>query len=98
MEEVPQPPRPKGLLELVLQAQQGSEEAWEKLFETVERVVRRRCLLDKPRILKGWIGDSDLVQEVGTFPQILPPARRGFAWKKAFRSSKCRSRPGPTLR
>ncbi len=35
MEEVPQPPRPKGLLELVLQAQQGSEEAWEKLFQTV---------------------------------------------------------------
>jgi RNA polymerase sigma factor (sigma-70 family) len=64
MEEVPQPLRPKGLLELVLQAQQGSEEAWEKLFETVERVVRRRCVLDKPKILKFRLRDSDIVQEV----------------------------------
>ncbi|SRR5260370_28384362 len=64
MEEVPPPRRPKGLLELVLQAQQGSEEAWEKLFETVDRVVRRRCLLDKPKILKSRLRDSDIVQEV----------------------------------
>ena len=66
MEEVPQPPRPKGLLELVLQAQQGSQEAWEKLFQTVERVVRRRCLQHRPKILKRVMRDSDLVQEVGT--------------------------------
>jgi RNA polymerase sigma-70 factor (ECF subfamily) len=64
MEEVPRPRRHQGLLELVLQAQQGSEEAWEKLFETVERVVRRRCLLDKPKILKSRLRDSDIVQEV----------------------------------
>jgi RNA polymerase sigma factor (sigma-70 family) len=64
MEEVPQPPRHKGLLELVLQAQQGSEEAWEKLFQTVEKVVRRRLLQHRPKILKRVMRDSDLVQEV----------------------------------
>jgi RNA polymerase sigma-70 factor (ECF subfamily) len=64
MEEVPQPPRPKGLLELVLQAQQGSEEAWEKLFQTVEKVVRRRILQHRPKILKRLMRDSDLLQEV----------------------------------
>jgi RNA polymerase sigma-70 factor (ECF subfamily) len=64
MEEVPQPPRPKVLLELVLQAQQGSEEAWRKLFQTAERVVRRRFLQHRPKILKRVMRDSDLLQEV----------------------------------
>jgi RNA polymerase sigma-70 factor (ECF subfamily) len=64
MEEVPQPPRHKGLLELVLQAQQGSEEVWEKLFQTVERVVRRRFLQHRPKTLKRMMRDSDLLQEV----------------------------------
>jgi RNA polymerase sigma-70 factor (ECF subfamily) len=64
MEKVPQPSRHKGLLELVLQAQQGSEEAWEKLFQTVERVVRRRLLQHRPKILKRVMRDSDLLQEV----------------------------------
>jgi RNA polymerase sigma-70 factor, ECF subfamily len=64
MQEVPQPPRHQGLLELVLQAQQGSKEAWEKLFQTVERVVRRRFLQHRPKILKRVMRDSDLLQEV----------------------------------
>jgi RNA polymerase sigma-70 factor (ECF subfamily) len=65
MEERPRSPI-KGLVKLVSLALQGSQEAWEKLFETVEKVVRRRCQLDKPKILKERIRDSDLVQEVGT--------------------------------
>jgi RNA polymerase sigma-70 factor, ECF subfamily len=65
MQEVPQPPRHQGLLELVLQAQQGSKEAWEKLFQTVERVVRRRFLQRRPNILKRLMRDSDILQEVG---------------------------------
>jgi len=41
----------------------GSEEAWGKLLQTIEKVVRR-CRLDQPKILKCGILKSDLVQEV----------------------------------
>ncbi len=53
-----------GLVELALQAHEGSPQAWEKLFQTVEMVVRRRCRLEKPKILKFRLRDSDIVQEV----------------------------------
>jgi RNA polymerase sigma-70 factor (ECF subfamily) len=53
-------------MKLLSQALQGSEEAWEKLFERIERVVRRGCQFDKPKIRKIRLRDSDLVQEVGT--------------------------------
>ncbi len=53
-----------GMVELAFQAHQGSQEAWQKVFQTVERVVRRRCRLDKPKILKFRLRDSDIVQEV----------------------------------
>src|SRR5437899_1554641 len=58
-------PRPydKGLVELAFQAHTGSEEAWGKLLQTIEKIVRR-CRLDQPKLLKCGILKSDLVQEV----------------------------------
>lgn len=54
----------KGWVELILKAQQGSNEAWKELFQIVERVVRHHCIRHKPEFLRPVIGDSDFVQQV----------------------------------
>src|SRR5438552_2404866 len=63
MEERPPSPADHRLVELILQAQRGSNEAWKELFEIVQTVVVH-CRRHKRNFLERRLRDSDLVQEV----------------------------------